>query len=340
MNRKLQLIIILCLAIGIAALGSHFVMFWFGMRDTSAEQRIYGNTKVKNLAFAAGSSLMEDGILFEEISRVFGIGIESWFVPGSSPPEWEVFQRQADEDRLTFIVISAYDLNEHFLCDFRANVVPLNQSVKDLYQSRSDWRYSKRLLSQYPMKYIRFLFPTAGRSGGVMGKLRERLSKLFLLSAALEIEAEAGPVVPSGKVFVSLVNTERISNWSQGKMIRRIAGMRGASGNRHTFDGIKQLAFQRMLQYGQRRGRVVVVVLPVSPVYVKEFLTPEVAYQFENALAVSQRNVPQAEWIRLDQLPELKSNEYFSDLVHMNTYSKKIATEELLLQLDRLGILP
>jgi hypothetical protein len=74
----------------------------------------------------------------------------------------------------------------------------------------------------------------------------------------------------------------------------------------------------------------VVVVLPVSPAYVKEFLTEDVNREFEKALAEARTSVPTAHWIRLDQMNELSSNEYFWDLVHMNSYGQKIATEAFL----------
>ena len=73
---------------------------------------------------------MLDGLSWKRISNAFEEGIENWFVAGSSPSEWEPLQRRASNARLTFIVVSAYDLNEQFLCDYRAGVVPLTQSIK------------------------------------------------------------------------------------------------------------------------------------------------------------------------------------------------------------------
>jgi hypothetical protein len=65
-----------------------------------------------------------------------------------------------------------------------------------------------------------------------------------------------------------------------------------------------------------------------------------VTREFEEMLADIQHKVPQAHWIRLEQLDELNSNEYFWDLVHMNTYGQKIATEVFLGQLRKFPILP
>jgi len=80
---------------------------------------------------------------------------------------------------------------------------------------------------------------------------------------------------------------------------------------------------------------VVVIVLPVSPLYGREFLSPEVSARFEKMVADAKRATPQARWIRLDQLPALRSNEYYSDLVHMNMYGQEIATSALLSELKR-----
>ena len=112
---------------------------------------------------------MVEGLAWERISQELGVGIENWFVAGSSPSEWEALQPRARNASTTFIVVSAYDLNEEFLCDSRSEVVPLNQTVKDLWHSRADWHFAKRVLSQYPLKYVRILFPTLGRSDGVHG---------------------------------------------------------------------------------------------------------------------------------------------------------------------------
>ena len=53
-----------------------------------------------------------------------------------------------------------------------------------------------------------------------------------------------------------------------------------------------------MLDRGRQRGRVIVVVAPLAPIYLHRFVTPEVAQRFEIALAEAQQAVPQAEFIR------------------------------------------
>jgi hypothetical protein len=85
-----------------------------------------------------------------------------------------------------------------------------------------------------------------------------------------------------------------------------------------------------MLREASRKGKVVVVVFPVSPPYKAEFLAPDVAGRFEQALADVQHRVPEALWVRLDQLPNLNSNEYYWDLVHLNVSGQEIATQVLI----------
>jgi hypothetical protein len=275
---------------------------------------------------------MEDGLSFELISDILGRGIQTWFVPGSSPSEWEPLQRRVPDAEITLIGVSPYDLNEQILCDYHANVVPLKQTIEDLWQSGVELQYSRHVISQYPMMYLRMLFPTAGRSQGVMGRIREQLGRLLGLSVAMEIEA--GPVVPTGKASTK---SEKISNWSQGRMMRRIAAMRDDFQGKLSFAGPKNLALIRMLRNGQQQGLTVVAVLPVSPAFTKAFLTPEVSIQFESALSGIQLSVPEAHWIRLDRESSLNSNDYFWDLVHMNMFGQKIATEIFLRELKTLS---
>ena len=88
-----------------------------------------------------------------------------------------------------------------------------------------------------------------------------------------------------------------------------------------------------MLNRAAQQGRVVVVVLPVSPPYAREFLPATTTEEYEHVLAEARRRVPAAVWVRLDQLPELHSTDYFWDLVHLNTEGQKIATDALLARL-------
>jgi hypothetical protein len=329
MNRRSQLTIILCTVALITAIVSHGIIMWLRIQTSFGNYWKIDQRDNKYTAFMAGSSLAGDGISWVHVSDVLNMRIEGWGVAGSSPTEWEYFQRKSSNKELAFIVVSPYDLNEYYLCDFRAEVVPLVQAIADLWHSKADWPFCKYVLSQYPLAYIRKLFPTAGRSDGVMVGLRERLR--YIVKELYPMQAESGPTLSlNGKDSTPEYKKERISEWDEGRKLRRLAGLRSASLNRHAFNGPKRMAFQRMLSHAKEGGHVVVVVLPVSPAYAREFLTPEVSREYEEALIEMQHTASLQTWIRLDKIIQLNSNEYFWDLVHINIYGQKIATAALL----------
>jgi hypothetical protein len=122
----------------------------------------------------------------------------------------------------------------------------------------------------------------------------------------------------------------RVSDWPKSKTLRLLASMRNETRGRHAFNGPKKLAFQRMLLRAQQLGRVIVVVLPVAPAYTDGLVTPEVLRDFQNTLVEAQQVCPQAQFVRLDQLPALNSNACYLDLVHLNGAGRRIATEAFL----------
>lgn len=340
MNRKWQLVIILCTVVLITSIISHSIIAWLKIERSFGRYWVIGTEGGgRSSAFMAGSSLAGDGLSWWEISDVLNLRIEGWTVAGSSPSEWERFQHKVTQTKLTIVVVSPYDLNEYFLCDFRANLVPLVQTVKDLWQSKVDWPFCKHVLSLYPLSYLRILFPTAGRSDGVMVGFREKLKNL--LRDVLPIQSEAGPTLALNEsASTQEYKKEIISLWDPGRTLRRLASLRSACQGIHMYSGPKRQAFLRMLQQAQRQGGVVVVVLPVSPFYAGEFLTPQVKQAFEEVLAYAAHNISQVFFIRLDQLNALKSNDYFWDLVHMNIYGRQIATEAFLGQMRKFYSLP
>jgi len=328
-NRKLQLWVSLLAAIGIASIGSHAMVRLLGIRTGGVGYRLLAPGSGAPLALAEGSSLMASGISWELIAKEVGMGIENWFVAGSSPSEWESLMSRSPQARLRFIVVSAYDLNENFLCDYRAAVVPMTRSASDLRESRAAWQFSKRMLSQYPMEYVRALFPTVGRSDGVMVGLRDLLRRIT--STWVTMESEAGPTIASRDDGAGdELATELVGDWPKDRVLRRMALMRAACQGKHSFDGPKKLALWRILRQATQQGRTIVVVLPVSPMYTEEFLTSEVVGQFEASLFEARRNAPEALWLRLDKVRELNSNDNFWDFVHMNVDGQRIATEAFL----------
>jgi len=126
-----------------------------------------------------GSSLTIDGVDWKLVSEKLGFGIEIWGVAGSSPSEWEVLHRRSIRSKWTFIGVSPYDLNEHFFCDFRADIVPIVETIRDLWEVKSEWAFRRRVLRQYPLMLVRKAFPTAGRSDGVMSGVRDKLKSML-----------------------------------------------------------------------------------------------------------------------------------------------------------------
>jgi len=330
---KAQLIFVLCSAIFIAAAISHFAAAWLGLPRPVATYRRIGPENGPQV-FCAGSSVVQFGLSWPEISETLGQGIESWGLGGSTPTEWEETQSLATNTNLMIIGVSLHDLNEHFLCDSHANVVPITQTIRDLWQSKADWQFSKRVLTQYPLAYLRILFPTTGKSDAVLVGLRRKLRELAGLSPSAEDKGNF-LVLPSKPILDFGASTERLSDWPADKALRRLDLLRSEIHGLHWFHGPKHLAFLRMLDRAQQRGGVIVVVAPVAPMYVHKFVTPDVLRSFENALAEGQRAAPQALFVRLDQLPALNSDEYYSDFVHLNGAGRQIATAAFLEELRR-----
>ncbi len=328
-RRGLQFVVVLTAVVSVISVASHLLTAWLGIETRTGWYWQISSSGSRTPAYLAGSSLAGDAISWDLVSRQLNQPICGWGVAGSSPWEWEPFQRRTQQGPLTIIVVSPYDLNEQFLCDFHANVVPAVDTIGDLWRSGADWPFSLRVLSQYPLMYTRILFPTAGRAYGVIGGLHDKLSKI--LGSFGSNNSEGGPTLAFGKESqIKEYKRGKISNWSPSQLLRRLAAIRSACQGKQSFDGPKKLAFLRMLHEGQAHGRVIVVVLPVSPPYTAEFLGPEDTRRFETELADARQAVPQVQWFRLDHLPELNSDENFWDLVHMNPYGQEIATRAFL----------
>jgi hypothetical protein len=325
MNSSRKLAVILCVSVALCSLISHGAVRWFGIRFTHTGYQPYGQKWLKPTAVLYCSSLGYDGIDWERVSEALHGTIESWATAGSSPSEWEADDRRSPGVTNTFIAVSAYDLNEYWLCDVRAEVVPLGMTIRDLRNTGADWGFSKRILSQYLQMVVRKLFPTVGRSDGVMVGIRAKL-RAFTGGPASADDGEAPKFGSTGASEVTL----RVTDWSPGQLQRRVLLMREACQGKHSFYGPKALALRRLLQRATFRGQVTVVVMPVSPFYRKEFLTARVTEELEDALAKLQKGYPQIKLIRLDRLPALDDNSMYSDLVHLNVYGEKIATAAFL----------
>jgi hypothetical protein len=328
LDRRFQLGVITCLVVAICSLVSHGIVRSLGIRSTYSGYRVYSGDRYETHGILHGSSLAYGGIDWAQVCNLAGYAVESRAIPGSSPSEWEIQDhRHSPGVTNAFVVISAYDLNESSLCDFRANLVPFTQTVLDLRAAHSDWPTAKRFLSQYGVTAIRTLFPTVGRSDGVMTGIRDLVRKA---SGNNNNELDEG--VKFGTSGASTIK-QRLSDWDQARLQRRLVSMRSAFLGKHSFNGVKKIALRRMAENALARGKVTFIVMPVSPIYRQEFLSPATTDQFEQALNDLRQHCPGAKFIRLDHVGEFDSNDNFSDLVHLNMYGQKIATESLLREL-------
>src|ERR1039458_6332750 len=327
MNRSRQLVLVLMVATVIAATGSHLLAGWLKIKTKASEPLIFGKPNGNPPAFRAGSSLSDYGIQWEQIATQMGMEIKAWGIAAGSPYESEQFQKRVPEARTTFIVVSAYDMDEANISDFRAALVPLGYTVESLREIHADWQYLKRVLTEYPVAWLRTLFPTLGRSRGIMGRLHENVVNLVKCSAGSS-ETQAGPTLEVGmEKVVDNYRLQRVSDWSRSQIIRKLAAESAGFQGSRAFNGLKDLAFKRMLQYGCQRGPTIVIVMPISSSYSKEFMSAQLALEFEAAMVDAQRYASRAEWLRLDRLSGLDSDQNFCDLVHMNVFGQKIATE-------------
>jgi hypothetical protein len=332
-GRRLAWVAFLSLVLSSAA--NYALAHWLGLsRSGSVEvYRRVGNESGPQV-FCAGSSLLIWSLSWPEISESFGQGIENWSVGGSSPDIWEEWQRYRPLSNTTIIGISLYDLNEMHLADERAEIVPLSRTISDLWTTGADSVLSHRLLTQYALKYVRLLFPTAGDADKVLVGLRSKGAKALGLQASLD-EHEGVLFEQNGVLGVG-ESTMKVSDWSSARLLRRIAVLRAENRGRHEFfNGPKSRAFHRMLVQAGRQGRVIVVVLPVSEAYTDEFIDESVAAAFERAIREAMAIAPEATVVRVDRLPGISDNGNFADLVHLNSFGRRVATEKFLAEVPK-----
>jgi len=315
-----------------ASLATYALASVVGIQNRAATgHKRFGGADRPVEALVSGSSLTYGGVNWTQVADRLGTAIESWPVPGSAPPEWEQLQRRSPRARATFVGVSVYDLNEESICDFRASIVPLRQTLADLRASRSSMTFVRRLSSRYALTWSRAVLPTAGWSDRVMFGLRDKARSLLGTSAANE---QLGAAL---QVAGDTLSEERVSDWPKDRLLRRLASMRSNQGT-PWFSGPKHLALLRLLQQARRQGVIVVVVLPVSQVYLENILDDQMRADFEASLADAKRVVPEAAWVRLDRLDGLTSSDYFFDLVHLNAQGQRIATPEFVRALGGLRI--
>jgi hypothetical protein len=341
-GRRLAMVAFLSLVL--ASFANYLIAYWLGFspgapwlgasRSMGVFRRVGPETGPQ--VFCAGSSLLIWGLSWPEISKSLGQGIENWSVGGSSPEIWEVFQHRRRDANMTIIGVSVYDLNEMRLTAERAKYVPLAQTISDLWASGADPSLCRRILTQYSMTYMRLLFPMAGDADKVLVGVRRKAAEELGLQASLD--QHEGVLFEREGVLDAGESTMKASDWSSARLLRRIAILRAENhGSHEFFGGPKRQAFQRILLRARQQGRVIVVVLPVSRAYAEEFLNQSILAEFEKSLNEAMAIAPQATLVRLDRLPGISDHGYFADLVHLNSYGRRVATPVFLKELMESG---
>lgn len=327
MSRRQQLVWILLLVTGIASAASHLVVRAFGIQTSPVLREQTGLSNGSEWMCVAGSSLMFYGLDWARIGKEVGFRLERCGVPAASPSELEQICASITNARVMVLGVSFYDLNEYFLSDFRAHAVPMTTTLRDLHASSADWHFSKRIISQYPLTWMHKLFPSAGRSMHVMVGVRA-LARRW---AGSKSDSEGGLAFSP-----QAVTSERIDDWPGARTLRNLSQLRIACQGRSAFNGPKRSALSRLLQRATQQGRVMVVVLPVSQPFAQEFMNEAATREFEGALEAMRDAFPNVSWLRVDQLPQLRSGQYYWDLVHLNGQGQSIATEAVLVSLRKL----
>ena len=330
MSRKRQFFVIVVTVLVLSSAGSHLVVRLLGIRTDGIERSRIPAASGEP-ALVLGSSLTFFGVSFPQVAKAWPRPLITRSVGGCSPCELEPLAREVPEAARTIIGVSLFDLNESSICDARPTLVPIQQTVRDLLASGTDWPAAKRVVWSYPLPWVQKVFPVGGYSSAVIVTLRDKAGALLKRSAPAEPEARL-----SFKTDEDTVRPEKLSDWDAGRVARNLSQIRAAGLARGRFDGPKALALGRILERTAAQEPPMVIVFPVSPPYRAAFASPAVAAEFEQALARARAHRPDLVMIRLDQEPALQSAEAFWDLVHLNDDGRRLATRLVIAQLSAL----
>jgi len=325
MSNRSRLLLIAASVLAIASATSHFLARTLHLYVHVGQPLKFGEAPAK--AVVAGSSLTYYGVAWADVAAALHVEFTGFGVPGGSVREMEVLQRSAPEARYTFLGISEYDINEYHISELRSQIVPFTEEVSRLWSCHAEWPHVKKVLSQYPLKYVRMAFPTAGASETVMVGIRQRFQNLLHKSAP-EAPREGAVISDKGNS-----NVEDITSWTPAHLTRVLTDIRTHGGVKFEFHSTKREALFHFLDDAEKKGRVIVLILPESPAYRTEFLTGDVKERFEALVSEAKEHSPSTVWIRLDLEPELESNKYYWDPIHLNANGQAIATRIILSRL-------
>jgi hypothetical protein len=330
-SRKRQFLVIIATVLALSSAGSHLVVHLLGIRTDGIERSRIAAASGKP-ALVIGSSLTFFGVSFPQVAKALPRPLITRSVGGCSPCELEPLAREVPEAARTIIGVSIFDLDEDNLCDARPALVPIQQTVRDLVSSRSDWPAAKRVVWSYPLPWVQKAYPVAGYSSPVIVTLRDKAGALLKHSARVEPEARL-----SFKTDEDTVRPEKLSDWDAGRVVRNLSQLRAAGLGHGHFAGPKALALGRILDRAAAQEPPVVIVFPVSPPYRAALVTSADNAAFEEALARARAHRPDLVLIRLDQEPALQPATVFWDLVHLNDDGRRLATQYVI---DRLSVAP
>jgi hypothetical protein len=318
--------------LGVLLLGSvasHIVARQLGLVTSPPAAQVFGSTAASRIIRVYGSSISLHGIQWDLVANSLDARVVMQTLPSASPAELEWLIRRDRGTDPVLVGISVHEMNENLYSDLRANAVPLGATVRDLVVSRCGWEASKRLLSLYPLAWVRTIFPTAGRSRAVLAGGRNALAAMAGRAGWADPDGALGLAPTGGRR-----DEESVGQWSPSRRLRNMQTLRAASRGGAVFGGPKALALERLLQRSDSRTKVTVVVFPVSPSY-RAALNLDVQSEFlEKRFAELHRKFPQTEWLRLDGIDSLRDDGQFLDLYHLNRTGREIATEKLIRQLE------
>src|SRR5215831_4543075 len=103
MRRGIQLGLLALVVTAVTGALSYGLVNWLGIRTAVVRHRVLGDQQATSRAYVAGSSLLFDALDHDRVSKQFRQRMETWFVAGSSPSEWEPFQSRAPAAKLSIL---------------------------------------------------------------------------------------------------------------------------------------------------------------------------------------------------------------------------------------------
>ena len=333
MNQRCQNILLIGSVALLTSVISHLGVVGLGLETAAIHRSRFDTHSISPPVLMLGSSLVLNALDLNWISKAAGRAIEIRSAPSASVSELDILRNEVEGSNLLVLGVSMYDLNEHFLCDFRSEIVPFSRTVSDLWRLESNWSEMKPFISQYALTAIRKVYPSAGRSYGILVGIRSRLKqwRRGFQSKNSDVALTMDPENKGG-------TNESILSWSNARTLRNEARLRAVCGGKHTFDGLKRLALFRIMEDFCKQGDVAVLVLPVSPPYREDLVDVDAISRFENLLGEIGAEYPSVQVIRLDQQERFNDGALYLDLVHMNRRGRMLATEAFLAEIQGLSL--